>query len=222
MSKTVVAITGPRRGAFGPRFMVSCAVRWFGATPLHIRPGDDIQTLHYDAVVVTGGHDIDPVMYAQEPQVHPRYDPERDTLESAVIDDALVRGLPLLGICRGAQLLNARRGGNLFQDLKSQRKLTSNRRTILPLKTLLTEPGTHLASVLQTDRCRVNSLHNQAIDRVGTGLQVSGHDLDGIIQAVEDPSRAFLVGVQWHPEFLILISRQRRLFGELIKAARRP
>jgi putative glutamine amidotransferase len=222
MSKTVVAITGPKRGAFGPRFMVSCAVRWYGATPLHIRPGDDIQVLQYDAVVVTGGHDIDPVLYAQEPQVHPRYDPERDTLESAVIDDALVRGLPLLGICRGAQLLNARRGGNLFQDLKSQRKLTSNRRTILPLKTLLTEPGTYLASVLKTDRCRVNSLHNQAIDRVGSGLQVSGHDLDGIIQAVEDPSRAFLVGVQWHPEFLILISRQRRLFGELIKAARRP
>jgi putative glutamine amidotransferase len=220
MSKTVVAITGPRKGAFGPRFMVSCAVRWYGAKPLHIRPGDDIQTLQYDAVVVTGGHDIDPVLYAAEPEVHPKYDPERDTLESAVIDDALVRGLPLLGICRGAQLLNARRGGNLFQDLKSHRKLTSNRRTILPLKTLLPESNSFLSKLLRTDRCKINSLHNQAIDHVGTDLQVSGLDLDGIVQAIEDPGHAFLIGVQWHPEFLLFNGRQRRLFGALIEAAR--
>lgn len=220
MSKPVIAITGPRRGAFGPRFMVSCAVRWYGATPLQVRPGEDITGLRYDAVVVTGGHDIDPVLYAEEPEVHPKYDPERDTLESAVIDDALIRGLPLLGICRGAQLLNARRGGNLFQDLKSKRQLTSNRRTLLPLKTLLPESGSYLANLLRTERCKINSLHNQAIDRVGTDLLVSARDLDGIVQAVEDPGRAFLVGVQWHPEFLIFNGRQRRLFGALIQAAR--
>lgn len=220
MSKPVIAITGPRRGAFGPRFMVSCAVRWYGATPLQVRPGEDIKELRYDAVVVTGGHDIDPVLYAEEPEVHPKYDPERDTLESAVIDDALTRGLPLLGICRGAQLLNARRGGNLFQDLKSKRRLTSNRRTLLPLKTLLPESGSYLSQLLRTDRCRINSLHNQAIDRVGTHLQISGRDLDGIVQAIEDPGRSFLVGVQWHPEFLIFNNRQRRLFGALIDAAR--
>ncbi|GGD07273.1 gamma-glutamyl-gamma-aminobutyrate hydrolase family protein [Halopseudomonas salina] len=220
MSKPVIAITGPRRGAFGPRFMVSCAVRWYGATPLQVRPGEDITELRYDAVVVTGGHDIDPVLYAEEPEVHPKYDPERDTLESAVIDDALIRGLPLLGICRGAQLLNARRGGNLFQDLKSKRQLTSNRRTLLPLKTLLPESGSYLANLLRTERCRINSLHNQAIDRVGTDLLVSARDLDGIVQAVEDPGRAFLIGVQWHPEFLLFNGRQRRLFGALIQAAR--
>ncbi|WP_339846389.1 gamma-glutamyl-gamma-aminobutyrate hydrolase family protein [uncultured Halopseudomonas sp.] len=220
MSRPVIAITGPRRGAIGPRFMVSCAVRWYGAKPLQVRPGEDINALQYDAVVVTGGHDIDPVLYAEEPEVHPKYDPERDELESAVIDDALERGLPLLGICRGAQLLNARRGGNLFQDLKSKRKLTSNRRTLLPLKTLLPEPESYLNKLLRTDRCKINSLHNQAIDRVGTDLQVSGRDLDGIVQAVEDPGRAFLVGVQWHPEFLLFNGRQRRLFGALIEAAR--
>jgi putative glutamine amidotransferase len=141
-------------------------------------------------------------------------------LESAVIDDALVRGLPLLGICRGAQLLNARRGGNLFQDLKSHRKLTSNRRTILPLKTLLPESNSFLSKLLRTDKCKINSLHNQAIDHVGTDLQVSGLDLDGIVQAIEDPGHPFLIGVQWHPEFLLFNGRQRRLFGALIEAAR--
>ncbi|WP_218574549.1 gamma-glutamyl-gamma-aminobutyrate hydrolase family protein [Halopseudomonas laoshanensis] len=177
--------------------------------------------LHYDAVVVTGGHDIDPVIYAAEPEVHPKYDAERDALELAVIDDALARNLPLLGICRGAQLLNARRGGNLFQELKSHRKMTSNRWTILPLKTLNIEPSSRLWRLLMSDNCRINSLHNQAIDKVGEGLIVSGRDLDGIVQAVEDPRKPFLLGVQWHPEFLLFYRRQRLLFQALIQAVRR-
>lgn len=221
MTRPVVAITGPERGAFGPRFMVACAVRLYGGKPLQVRPGDPIHQLRYDAVVITGGHDIDPVLYAAEPEVKPKYDAERDALEVAVIDDALARGLPMLGICRGAQLLNARRGGNLFQELKSHRKMTSNRWTILPLKTLCVESGSWLAGLLSTDRCKINSLHNQAIDRVGDGLQIVGRDLDGIIQAVEDPSHDFLLGVQWHPEFLLFLRRQRRLFRALLDACRR-
>ncbi|KAA0691284.1 gamma-glutamyl-gamma-aminobutyrate hydrolase family protein [Halopseudomonas laoshanensis] len=219
--RVIVAVTGPRRGAFGPRFLVGCALRWYGAHALQVRPGDDLSQLHYDAVVVTGGHDIDPVIYAAEPEVHPKYDAERDALELAVIDDALARNLPLLGICRGAQLLNARRGGNLFQELKSHRKMTSNRWTILPLKTLNIEPSSRLWRLLMSDNCRINSLHNQAIDKVGEGLIVSGRDLDGIVQAVEDPRKPFLLGVQWHPEFLLFYRRQRLLFQALIQAVRR-
>jgi putative glutamine amidotransferase len=71
--------------------------------------------------------------------------------------------------------------------------------------------------VLET---RINSLHNQGIDRLGRGLRVSGRDLDDIVQAVEDPERPFLVGVQWHPEFLLYLGRQRRLFRDLVAAAR--
>lgn len=222
MRKITVAVTGPRRGAFGPRFLVACALRWYGARALQIRPGDDLEGLHYDAVVVTGGHDIDPVIYAAEPEVQPKYDAERDALEMAVIDDALERDLPLLGICRGAQLLNARRGGNLFQELKSHRKMTSNRWTILPLKTLNVQPQSRLWRLLMSDDCRINSLHNQAIDRVGEGLVVSGRDLDGIVQAVEDPAKPFLLGVQWHPEFLLFFRRQRLLFQALVQAAAQP
>lgn len=220
MKRPVVAITGPTRGAFGPRFMVAWAVRMYGGKPLQVRPGDPLAELRYDAVVVTGGHDIDPVLYAAEPEVQPKYDAERDALEAAVIDDALARGLPLLGICRGAQLLNARRGGNLFQELRSHRKMTSNRWTILPLKTLCVEPDSWLARLLATRRCRINSLHNQAIDRVGHGLRIVGRDLDGIIQAVEDPTHPFLLGVQWHPEFLLFLGRQRRLFCALLQACK--
>lgn len=220
MSKPVIAITGPTKGAFGPRFLVACAVKLYGGIPLQVRPGDEVKALKYDGVVVTGGHDIDPVLYAAEPEVVPKYDAARDALESAVIDDALAKHLPLLGICRGAQLLNARRGGNLFQELKSHRKMTSNRWTVLPLKTLHVQPESFVGTLLRTDNCRINSLHNQAIDRVGVDLVVVGRDLDGIVQAIEDPGHPFLVGVQWHPEFLLLISRQRRLFKALLAACK--
>ncbi len=216
MARPVIAITGPERGAFGPRSMVALAVWLYGARPLQIRPSQIDQEFDYHGVVVTGGHDIDPVLYAAEPEVEPQYDPARDKLETKVIKDALARGLPLLGICRGAQLLNACLGGSLFQDLRSHRNKTSHRRTILPLKTLLVEPGSRLDDMLGAPRKRINSLHNQAIDKVGDKLQVSGRDLDGIVQAVEDPNAGFLMGVQWHPEFLLFMPRQRRLFKALI------
>ena len=220
MSKPVIAITGPERGAVGPRFLVAQAVRFYGGEPLQLRPGDEAQDHHYQGVVVTGGHDIDPVLYAAEPEVHPKYDAARDQLESSVIDKALAQQLPLLGICRGAQLLNVRCGGNLFQDLKSRRKLTSNRRTLLPLKTLCLEPDSHLARLLGVERGKINSLHNQAIDQVGEGLVISARDLDNITQAIEAPGRRFVMGVQWHPEFLLFMRRQRRLFQALVTSAR--
>lgn len=220
MAKPVIAITGPERGAFGPRFLVALAVRWYGGVPLQLRPSQRQQAAHFDGVVVTGGHDVDPVLYAAEPEVHPKYDPERDKLEMAVIKQALQQRKPLLGICRGAQLLNVSRGGNLHQQLKEHRYKTSHRWTVLPLKTLCLEAGNSLlAKLLQCPKCKINSLHNQAINQVGDGLKVVARDLDQLVQAIEDPSYPYLLGVQWHPEFLLFMRRQRRLFKALVAAA---
>ncbi len=203
-----------------PRLCVALAVFLAGGRTAQLSPADRASTRPFHGVVITGGHDVDPVLYAQESQVLPHYDPDRDAFESAVIDDALTRGLPLLGICRGAQLLNVCLGGDLHQDLRSRRRRTSQRRTILPLKTLLVEPGSRLFELLGTVRGRINSLHNQGIDRLGRGLRISGRDLDDIVQAVEDPDRPFLLGVQWHPEFLLASRLQRGLFAALVRAAR--
>jgi putative glutamine amidotransferase len=174
-----------------------------------------------DGIVITGGHDIEPVLYAAAPEVEAKYDKARDAFESFMIDEALEAGVPLLGICRGAQLLNVRLGGDLFQELRLRRVHTSNRWTIFPLKTLLVERGTALHRLLGTTHSRINSLHNQGIDTLGEGLQVSGRDLDGIVQAVEAPRWEFVLGVQWHPEFLLFSRRQRGLFRALIDAAMR-
>lgn len=203
-----------------PRLCVAAAVLLAGGRTVQLSPTDPVSTRPFQGVVITGGHDVDPVLYAQESQVLPHHDPDRDAFESAVIDDAVGRGLPLLGICRGAQLLNVRLGGDLHQDLRRHRQHTSHRRTVLPLKTLLVERNTLLHSLFDAEKARINSLHNQGIDRLGRGLVVSGRDLDGIVQAVEDPERAFLLGVQWHPEFLIGSRLQRSLFGALVAAAR--
>jgi putative glutamine amidotransferase len=226
MARPIIAITGPTRGAFGPRALVALAVRLYGGKPLQLRPGDESRDHLYHGVVVTGGHDVEPVLYAAEPEIERNYDTARDALETAVIDRALARNLPLLGICRGAQLLNVCRGGTLHQNLRSHRQKTSNRWTVLPLKTLCVEEGPEvsesmLAALLKRGRLRINSLHNQGIDRVGKGLNVVARDLDGIVQAIEDPSRDFLIGVQWHPEFLLYASGQRALFRELVNQARR-
>ncbi|MDX1609627.1 MAG: gamma-glutamyl-gamma-aminobutyrate hydrolase family protein [Halofilum sp. (in: g-proteobacteria)] len=219
MARPLIGVTGPDRGGSGPWLLVRHLLRRQGADVLRLTPGRPRPSVAPDGLVVTGGHDIEPVLYAAAPEVRPRYDQARDALESAMIDQALAAGRPILGICRGAQLLNVRLGGSLRQDLRPVRRVTSNRRTILPLKTLEIEPGSYLGRIVRGDRIRINSLHNQAIDRLGRGLQVVGRDLDGIVQAVEDPEHPFRIGVQWHPEFLPYIGRQRALFRALVAAA---
>jgi putative glutamine amidotransferase len=220
-ARPLIAITGPSRRALALRLLVHLAILLAGGRGVQLSPRKPESSQPYQGVVITGGHDIDPVLYAEESaQVSPRYDQERDRFESAVIDDALARRLPLLGICRGAQLLNVRRGGSLYQELKALRKHTSNRRSLLPLKTLLVESGTRLQALLGTDRCRINSLHNQGISRLGENLRIAGRDLDNIVQAVEDPGAPFLLGVQWHPELLLPSAGHRRLFRALVAAAR--
>ncbi len=216
----LIAVTGGNRSGHAPRRLVALALWLAGARAVSVTPKRPRPDLRPDAVVITGGHDVDPVWYAAAPEVHPRYDRERDELETLVIDEALALGLPLLGICRGAQLLNVRLGGSLHQELRSRRIRTSNRWTILPLKTLCVAAGSRLEGLLGSRETRINSLHNQGIDRLGEGLQVVGRDLDDIIQAVEVPNHPFLIGVQWHPEFLLYKPSQLRLFRELVAAAR--
>lgn len=219
--RPVIGVTGPRRGARGPRACVHVALRLTGARPVHLRPGDPADVTGLDGVVVTGGHDVEPTLYAAPAEVQGRYDPERDRFESDVIGSALALGRPLLAICRGAQLLNVHLGGSLFQDLRARRKHTSNRSTLLPMKTLDVVADTRLSRCLDAASVKVNSLHRQAIDRLGKDLCVSGRDLDGIVQAVEHTGRDFVLGVQWHPEFLLYLPRQLRLFRRLVESTRR-
>jgi putative glutamine amidotransferase len=157
--------------------------------------------------------------------VQARRDDARDELELQLLDDAIRRGLPVLGICRGAQMINVYFGGSLLQDVKSFYVEDPEVRTILPRKRLMIEPGTVLSRILGRETVRVNALHRQAIDpsRLGRGLRIAARDRNGIVQAIEldgEEAGAMVLGVQWHPEFLPQLPRQRAIFRAVVKGAK--
>lgn len=201
------------------------AVRRAGGKPVKISPGTTISASELDGLVVGGGDDIGfslywdrPIMPALQPDV--RIDKERDALERDLVCDAWELGVPVLGICRGAQMINVALGGNLHTDIYAEFKDLPRMRTPLPRKRIQVDKGSRLYEILDASECRVNALHHQSIDRLGDGLVVVSRDAYDIVQAIEQPSARFMIGVQWHPEFLVFDSGQVRLFKQLVNAAR--
>ncbi|MAR91389.1 MAG: hypothetical protein CML06_11010 [Pseudomonadales bacterium] len=207
----LIAVTGPHKrlrfGWWATRWMLRLA--GLRATYVTAHTGMPPEPVH--GIVIGGGDDIEPAHYGGETHPRRRYDIERDRFEIAMISQALKCNLPMIGICRGAQLINVVAGGTLHQDIRPLRRVTSNRRSIWPVKWVDLEQQSRLAQTMERTALRVNSLHEQAIERVGGGLTVVGRDRDGFVQAVEG-NYGFLVGVQWHPEYLPYRSEQRRLF----------
>ncbi len=216
----LIGATGPAGGIPFAWWATRAALRAVGARPLRLRPGDPWRPHGLDGIVIGGGADIAVTLYDPlEVEVVPP-DPARDGFEIEVIEHAIEEDVPLLGICRGAQLLNVVQGGSLLRDVRSMRRPAHNRSTVLPTRSVIVAEASELAKVMGCQRCKVNSLHRQAVDRPGRGLTVVAHDLDGVPQAIEDTSARFRIGVQWHPEYLAWQRRQRRLFAALVAAAR--
>lgn len=172
-------------------------------------------------VVIGGGDDIHPSHYGAPEGGKAVYDPGRDLLESEIIKQALAADVPLLGICRGFQLLNIVQGGTLHQDIRHMHQRVPFRNSPWRVKSVEIERDSKLLDILGRTRLGINSLHHQAVDRCGAGLEVAARDLNGIVQAVESTRHSFVLGVQWHPEYLFYLSEQRRLFHALVQAARR-
>lgn len=216
-----IGITGSRRRGRIMTFLNRVAVRRAGGSAVVLRPGDEVPIDHLDGLVIGGGDDIDASLYEGEIALDVRLDPERDRLELLALEVARRRGIPVLGICRGSQLMNVFYGGSLHAEVRTVFRDARHIRTVLPKKRVRTEPGTRLAAILGSDECHVNSLHHQAVDRLGQGFVAAAEDEHGMIQAIEAeaPQAGFLIGVQWHPEFLFWQARQQRLFRELVTAA---
>ncbi|WP_423822329.1 type 1 glutamine amidotransferase [Salinisphaera sp. SPP-AMP-43] len=215
-----IAVTG-RAGRWAPGWWCTwLAVHLAGgravrATPTRPWPESIV------ALIIGGGDDIATDLYTASASGDPGADHDRDAFEIAAIQRALAAGQPILGICRGAQLLNVVAGGSLFTDITARRRATSARINPLPCQSVAIRPSSGLAEQLGAGRrLRVNSLHHQAIDRLGRDLCVAARDADGFVQAVEC-RRLRLIGVQWHPEYLIYRRASRRLFRALVIAAHR-
>lgn len=205
-----------------------------GALPMVIPPlpeeaiGSLIDRL--DGICLSGGPDLDPDTYGarHHPELGPT-EPDLDRFELAMARRADVREMPILSICRGTQALNVARGGTLHQHLPdvsaeiAHRQSTPGNETSHPIEI---EPGSRLATALEDDEVEVpdeldvNSFHHQAIERLGEGLKITARAPDGTIEAVEDPSRPFLIGVQWHAETLVHRPYEAALFRHFVEAAR--
>jgi putative glutamine amidotransferase len=174
-----------------------------------------------DGLIITGGRDVDPASYGQRP--HPATDEpdaanrERDALEFALVGGAIRRGMPLLGICRGAQVINVALGGTLHQHLPDVIGHTHHQQgnAVFSTSAVRTVPGTRLATLIG-DSSDAQCYHHQAIDRLGEGLIVSAQDTDGVIEAVEIPGANFVLAVQWHPEERL---DDLRVFSAVVEAA---
>lgn len=216
--KPRVGVTGSDRRWSPSWWCTALALRLAGATPERISVHHSPTGKPLDALIIGGGDDISPEHYNSDIDAMVKADPERDRLEIEWIQKALERNIPLLGICRGAQLINVVLGGTLYHDIRTLRKLTHNRPGLLPTKQVRLSPGSNLADICGKVRLRVNSLHHQAIKDTGADLQVVGQDLDDIIQAVEC-KKGRIIGLQWHPEYLIYLPSQFALFRWLVKTA---
>lgn len=186
-----------------------------------------IRPQSFDGVLFAGGEDVDPAFYGEtKKHASVQVDRRRDEFELDLLERALDRRLPVFGICRGTQMINVKFGGTLYQDLESDatpqfKHKQDGRRSDTTHQVTLTEPDSRLAEVF-TGSCRVNSLHHQAIKRLGRGLKVTAHSEDGLVEAVETADDyPFLMAVQWHPEELVeQHEEQRRLFERFVNQCR--
>ena len=202
-----------------------------GAVPLMI-PMDATeenlrQTLELvDGMIFSGGHDIAPIRYGEEPhQKLQEICPERDEFDFLLYRLAKEHSLPILGICRGFQLMNVSEGGKLYQDLSLKEtesfKHSQGHGPSILTHTVSIEAGSRLHEILGKEEIRVNSFHHQAVKSVSEKVAISGRALDEVIEAIEVKNYPFAVGVQFHPEMLQEKEEDmKKIFAALVSAAK--
>ncbi|WP_445501021.1 gamma-glutamyl-gamma-aminobutyrate hydrolase family protein [Microvirga sp. G4-2] len=190
-----------------------------GARSVRLVPGEPLPEEPLQGLVIGGGDDIGAEIYGGQVLPDVRIDPERDKMELSLLKAALPEQLPILGICRGSQMINVALGGTLHTDIYEVYVQAPKMRTVLPKKRVAIEQDSRLDRILRCNPCLVNALHHQSVDRLGEGLKIAARDESGIVQAIENEKAPFLIGVQWHPELLVWKKPQQRLFAALVRAA---
>lgn len=194
-----------------------------------VLPDEDLDSLceQIDALFVTGGEDIDPSYYGQDPHIHlGKITPKLDAMEHALVQKILELDKPYIGVCRGLHMLNVVTGGSLYQSIHSQREEPVMQHKQKSERTHRSHPvkmdkDSMMYDMLKDEEFKVNSYHHQACNEVGSPLKVVARALDGIIEGMESTEHTFVFGFQWHPEEFALVGDEpsKRIFKAYIDAA---
>jgi putative glutamine amidotransferase len=233
MPKPLIGLTTTRllkktsRPAFGTNELYAKAISMSGGLPilipLSLSNADlDALLVRLDGILLTGGYDIDPHQYGNQP--HPKVegiDKDRDRIEIYLVRAIIQSPKPFLGICRGLQVINVAMGGSLYEHLPDQFTgsiIHDNHHQVRDYlaHSVSVKPGSLLSQFISSNPVQVNSLHHQGVRRIAPELLQIAHSPDGLIEAVEMPGHPFGLAVQWHPEELLEYEEMRKLFQTFI------
>lgn len=215
--KPLIGICLPDKGNFFAYIFIKLSLKLQGAYSVRLRPSkNNIKFEKLDGLLLSGGNDIDPTLYGENKDAHNTpLDKKRDTFELEMIDKAYKARMPILGICRGAQLINIYFDGTLYPSMLDLDKYKNHKNSPFPIKNMYVRKISKLFSIIRKKEVPINSIHNQAIDKVGRNLKITACH-DKIVEAIEKENYPFLLGVQWHPEYLIYLKEHRLIFKAFV------
>jgi putative glutamine amidotransferase len=221
--RPLIGVTKPNHGDRAAFWAACLALGLSGARTIPITAARPIEARGVDGLLLGGGTDIHPALFDGTPKPGYAYDVSRDEMELAWVRRAYREDLPTLGICRGAQFLNVAAGGGLHMDVTDTFTQTRYPQHWLEQayfrKRVAITPASRLHAIADADAVWVNSIHKQAIGALGHGLIIAAREVNGAVQAIEDPTRRFWLGVQFHPEFMLYRAEMRRIFSAFVMTA---
>ncbi|AXX92583.1 gamma-glutamyl-gamma-aminobutyrate hydrolase [Malaciobacter molluscorum LMG 25693] len=216
--KPIIGVCLPNKGNKLAEIFIRFSLFLANAKAVSLRPDEHSSKDKIDGLILSGGSDINPLLYGGKKEAHnTKLDKKRDAFELDMIKTAVQKRIPIFGICRGAQLLNIFFDGDLYPTVLDIEEYLIHKNSIFPIKDIFIKKKSKLFDIVKKEKLKANSLHNQAIHKVGEDLKVTAK-YKGLIQAIEKKNYPFMLAVQWHPEYLFYIKEHRKIFKDFVKA----
>jgi len=220
--KANVIVTGSTKESKSAWISSQALLRLYGINAKFFHPQQWNKMQKIDGLLITGGVDVDPLTF-HTPNHHSiqKTDQLRDTMELYLLQRAQKENIPVMGICRGMQLINLFMGGTIHPHIPDIPLEFTHPNSLFPTNKLSILPKTRLHKILRTNTLKVNTLHHQTLNKLGEGLHVAAKDKNTLVQAIESSDEHFILGVQWHPEFMPYHWSTHRIFKAFVQEAKK-